>query len=108
MMSDEQNRPVPSFDVMEAVFRLSDLYATFDQDAACARGWCLNQYGDGMIGIVRDDDMDTFAGANDARQHVAVSAVAANDLVYRDLCAKALVIEAASMAIRDATSDDED
>jgi hypothetical protein len=95
-------------DVIGAIVALSQVYATFDQDAACARGWCLNQYGDGMIGIVKDDDSDVFAGADQAHEHVAISSVMSPDAGYRDLCAKALRIEAASIAIRDAIPEEID
>lgn len=106
-MSDTAPR-APSFDVVGAIFALSGVYATFDQDAACARGWCLNQYDDGMIGIVCDDDSDVFESAGQAHEHVAVSSLMSSDAGYRDLCAKALTIEAASIAICDAVPEDAD
>jgi len=106
-MTDTARR-APSFDVVAAGLGLYDVYTMFDQDAACARGWCLNEYGDGMIGIVRDDDSNAFEDAAHAHEHVTVSSVMSPDQAYRDLCAQALAIEAASIAIRDATAEDED
>jgi len=107
-MTDMKTASPAPLDLIGAIVALGNVYATFDQDAACARGWCLNQYGDGMIGIVRDDDSDVFVSAAQTQEHVAISAVLSPDAAYRDLCAKALTIEAASIAIRDAIPDGED
>lgn len=107
-MSEALAPQAPAFDVIGAIRSLSATYETFDQDAACARGWCLNQYGDGMIGIVSDDDSDVFADGGEAHEHVVISAVTSQDAAYRDLCAKAVVIEAASIAIRDAIPEEID
>lgn len=95
-------------DVMVAVTAIADAYSAFDQNAACARGWCLNEYGDGMIGIVKDDDGDVFANSDDARDHVALACIVDDQQAYRDLCRQAICIEAASIALRDAMEAEEE
>ncbi len=107
-MSDAAVRARPAFDVFETITRIADLHASFDQNAACARGWCLVEYGDGMIGIDKDDDEPTFVDSNEARTHVVLQAAVDDDPAYRGLCAQAVVIEAASIALRDALASDDD
>lgn len=107
-MQDTATRAVPEFDVLKTIVRLADLYASFDQNAACLRGWCLVEYGDGMIGIDKDDDEPTFADASEARTHVVLEAAVGDDPVYRELCARAVVIETASIALRDAVAADDE
>jgi hypothetical protein len=91
-----------------AAVRIERMFDEFDQNAAMAHGWCLNQYGDGMVGIVRDDDSDAFETSDQAHEHVALGAVISPDADYRHLCAQAVVIESASIAARDALSVDEE
>jgi hypothetical protein len=91
---------------MMAGVQVERMFDLFDQNQAMRHGWCLNQYGDGMVGIVKDDDSDTFSSSDEAHQHVALSSVMSLDGDYRHLCAQAVVIETASIAARDLLAQD--